>query len=213
MGKKLQKKRISQNHSHRRPRETIWDFRKSFLESRFSSMRETHCFELIQSYVKAGERVCHSRSSDHNWWSTQVWAIVPIARAFTTKHGNGGTVKSWGEVGRAKRSPVWRLSDRLSGGRGGKHLQSHCPPSWSPDYRGGHWPGEQYMQNYWFLIPMLLKMFCRLSDRLSFLFSWKTPSTKSVLSEFPFDFDSSNLLSSCAISCWRCLLNAVSGLI
>ena len=69
------------------------------------------------------------------------------------------------------------------------------------------------MQNYWFLIPMLLKMFCRLSDRLSFLFSWKTPSTKSVLSEFPFDFDSSNLLSSCAISCWRCLLNAVSGLI
>ena len=48
-------------------------------------MRETHCFELIQSYVKAGERVCHSRSSDHNWWSTQVWAIVPIARAFTTK--------------------------------------------------------------------------------------------------------------------------------
>ena len=84
-------------------------------------MRETHCFELIQSYVKAGERVCHSRSSEHNWWSTQVWVIVPIARAFTTKHGNGGAVKSWGEVGRAKRSPVWRLSDRLSGGRGGEN--------------------------------------------------------------------------------------------
>ena len=95
MGKKLQKKRISQNHSHRRPRETIWDFQKSFLESRFSSLRETHCFELIQSYVKAGERVRHSRSSEHNWWSTQLWAIVPIACAFTTTAVCGKAEEKW----------------------------------------------------------------------------------------------------------------------
>ena len=108
-------------------------------------MRETHCFELIQSYVKAGERVCHSRSSDHNWWSTQVWAIVPIARAFTTKQRWCVSSEKLRRSGQSKAKPgVKTIWSAVWGTRGGKHLESHCPPSWSPDYRGGHWPGRQY---------------------------------------------------------------------